>query len=194
MYQVEFWRPGYTGEPPRGMCPGAKRTSGGYGKTARYVIDCEKEDVGNIERRCRRFGYQYRHYDKRFGRSDNYREVFFRKQDSSCVYRCVYCHKKLDKSNVVVDHLIPVQKAKTSRGARLLMRLDGIENINDTKNLVPACNRCNQKKAANLGLWYVRGKLGKHRWFWITRFVIGLFVGFLLLLEILVFVFHVLLV
>jgi hypothetical protein len=70
---------------------------------------------------------------------------------------------------MVIDHLIPVAKAKVSSYARFCLKLHGITNVNDVRNLVPSCDRCNRKKGAKMGLWVVRGRLGKYKLYWIIR-------------------------
>ena len=108
--------------------------------------------------------YKYRFYDKRYERSTNYRKEFF--EEHKGPYRCVYCGRKLKASNLEVDHLFPVAKAKASVGARTLMQICGIFDVNDPKNLVASCKRCNRKKSDQMGFWLIRGTLGRSNTFW----------------------------
>lgn len=76
--------------------------------------------------------------------------------------------------------MVPVAKAKVSRLVQIGLRLQGIRNVNDVRNLVPSCHRCNSKKRDKTGLWYLRGVLGGFRIYWIIRgllrfaFLVGL--------------------
>ena len=47
------------------------------------------------------------------------------------------------------------------------MFFDGISDINDVKNLVPSCEKCNSKKGSKMGLWLIRGDIGKHFGIWL---------------------------
>lgn len=110
-------------------------------------------------------------------RASNCRDKFFRNYKEP--YRCRYCNKLLNKDKVRVDHLIPVGRVQHSWSARLLLKLSGIKNVNDAKNLVPACNRCNLKKSDKLGIWYIKGIIGRYRIYWIIRGIIywGMIIG-----------------
>jgi len=48
-------------------------------------------------------------------------------------------------------------------------KLYGISGANDAKNLVAACRRCNSKKGTKMGLWIVRGFLGRSELLWKIR-------------------------
>ena len=50
--------------------------------------------------------------------------------------------------------------------AQRLLKSNGCDNVNDVKNLVASCSRCNRKKSNLMGLWYIRGKLGACKWYW----------------------------
>lgn len=47
-----------------------------------------------------------------------------------------------------------------------------MESINDLRNLVAACSRCNSKKSAKMGIWIIRGKIGRHQHLWIFRHIV----------------------
>ena len=64
---------------------------------------------------------------------------------------------------------MPVARVKKSRYARFLLRIRGIRNVNDTRNLVASCHRCNERKRDQTGLWYLRGLLGRYRVYWLIR-------------------------
>lgn len=109
-------------------------------------------------------------------RGSSYRARFFRHTPPLLgrFYFCAYCGRPVSKKRVTVDHLYPV--AKVSRDPKLQKKLhrQGIEDLNSEKNLVPACYRCNQAKAAQMGAWIRKGKLGRHAWIWVLRWALRL--------------------
>lgn len=97
--------------------------------------------------------------DIQYERSNNYRKQFFasNKPFFKKYYICSYCGRLLTINQVTVDHLIPIKKVKSKKGFfkkvetmiyRKLLKFLKIDNVNDHKNLVVACNRCNSKKGA----------------------------------------------
>ena len=44
-----------------------------------------------------------------------------------------------------------------------------LSGINDPKNLVPACRRCNQEKGQKMDGWIRKGRIGRHQWIWLLR-------------------------
>lgn len=113
--------------------------------------------------------------DNEFGkRSSTYRRVFFQNNPplsffSHPFYFCSYCGLPVAENHVTVDHLYPVGKAKTSVKFQEKMRKRGFSDINDVKNLIPACQKCNLKKGQKTGLWILKGKIGKHQRLWFLR-------------------------
>ena len=130
-----------------------------------WTIEDEEKDY--VTKICEKYRLKYTWYKKEWSRSGNYRDVFFQFYDPP--YRCRYCHKRLPEHKVEVDHLVPVAKAKKRRYARFLLRIQGIQNVNDRRNLVASCHKCNKRKRDNMGLWYIRGRLGKYRVYWLIR-------------------------
>lgn len=112
-------------------------------------------------------GYKFRCYDNRYERSTNYRKTYF--ENNPGPYRCVYCGRRLNYKNIEVDHLMPVGKAKTSPFVRLWLQLCGMKSVNDHKNLVCSCKKCNRKKSDKIGFWVVRGAIGRFKTFWVIR-------------------------
>lgn len=104
----------------------------------------------------------------KYERSANYRKTFF-SQNKSFRYRCAYCGKRLKEADVEVDHLIPVSEAQSNWLVRLWLRICGITDINDKRNLVSSCKRCNRKKSDKMGLWVYRGAIGRYKIVWIIR-------------------------
>ena len=129
-----------------------------------YHIEVSGWDTAHISRILKRYNYKYRKYEKRWERSGNYRKEFFTHNHGP--YHCAYCGKHLKGSDIEVDHLIPVGQTKKSFWARVLLFFCGIYNVNNYRNLVSACHKCNQKKSDKMGFWVIRGRLGRSNWFW----------------------------
>jgi hypothetical protein len=107
-------------------------------------------------------------------RSSDYRATFFKNNPPfiSDKYFCTYCGRLIRKDKVTVDHLYPVGAAKRSVSLQRKLKRRGINNINDVKNLVPACKRCNSNKGKKMGVWIIRGRLGRHPWLWVIRHIL----------------------
>lgn len=151
-----------------------------YGKY--YTITVPQHIKSLIIKKAYKSHIRYKQYEKRWSRSNDYRKEFFKYNPPP--YRCRYCHKKLAVSQVVVDHLIPIAKVKKSGTARNLLYLQGVKDVNDIRNLVPSCYTCNKRKGANMGLWFIRGVLGKYKlyWFLLKVFIVLLVIMFLLII------------
>lgn len=134
-----------------------------------YRIQAEERQIRKVRRICRRRKYELkRTYPENLGRSDHYRKDFFAYYPRPVGgYRCRYCHRRLSDKKIVVDHIYPVYKAKT--GNDFWLRLLGIDDVNDVRNLAPACRRCNLRKGRNAGIWIVKAILGKYRLYWFVR-------------------------
>ena len=136
-------------------------------KKTYFIRRGTKAQVTRWARRMQRRGWKTIAYRSTFARSSNYRNTFF----ANCEplhgkYWCAYCGRRLNKKDVVVDHIIPIGAVKESRRAGRALRG---QSINNPGNLVAACRKCNIKKGDKAGLWVVRAKLGRHRWFHLTR-------------------------
>ncbi len=104
-------------------------------------------------------------------RSKDYRDCFFESGQSTFLkdkYFCSYCGRLLSKEQVCVDHLISVKKGQVSFIYDSIIERLGFESINDVKNLVPACRRCNSRKGAKGGSWVLRGLVGRFPAFWLV--------------------------
>ena len=104
-------------------------------------------------------------------RSTDYRKAFFGAFEPNLGkdrYLCVYCGLPVRKEKITVDHLIAVKRAQRSRVYLGLLRRWGCESVNDVRNLVPSCRRCNSRKGTKAGSWVVRGLLGRKKAFWVT--------------------------
>lgn len=118
---------------------------------------------------------------KKYERSSDYRRTFFKNNPGlfgTNKYQCVYCGKIKDKKKIQVDHLIPVHRVKKRGLGRLLMKIKNINDINSLKNLVPSCAKCNQRKSSKMGLWLIKGILGKHFIWWILVWIVRIFIIF----------------
>ena len=108
---------------------------------------------------------------RKYERSDDYRRNFLKYNKGvfgSGNYHCSYCGKILSHKKMFVDHLIPIHKVKRFGFARILMWIEGISDVNDVRNLVPACKKCNSKKSSKMGFWLLRGEWGRNIWSWIV--------------------------
>lgn len=129
------------------------------------------QDVKNIKQYCRNTGLKYTAVETKFLRSNNYRKIFFDTHSPvfKDAYFCAYCGRLINKKDITVDHLYPVGKVSKSKFMQWMLKHAGYKGVNDKKNLVPACTKCNQKKSANMGWWIVKGKVGKFQKLWFAR-------------------------
>lgn len=144
-------------------------------KKVHYEVEASSiKELRHIFWLCRKCFISYTYYNKKYARSSDYRTNFLHENEGP--FRCRYCNKKLKgtrKSNKLeVDHLIPVDAAKKSQKAQRMLKKNGCSSVNDIKNLVPACKRCNRKKSNQMGLWYYRGLLGKYKIYWVFIYTI----------------------
>lgn len=114
-------------------------------------------------------GIPYSCYRVEYERAANYRQIFFLRTQGP--YRCRYCNKKLAKNRIYVDHIIPVAKVQKNIFARILLRIEGCREVNDIRNLAPACSSCNSQKSDKIGLWPLRAWLGKYRFYWFMLWI-----------------------
>ena len=123
-------------------------------------------------------------YKESYERDNTYRQRFFTevKPHFHGKYFCAYCGELLFPEEVSVDHVIPVRKAKKNLFTQNLLKAMRIEDINDIRNLAPACIYCNSKKSYKIGLWTIRGYIGKHKYFWFFVYIL-FFLQILLLIT-----------
>ena len=113
-------------------------------------------------------------------RSSDYRKDFFETHPGlfkKGLYQCVYCGKILTKEETTVDHFVSIASINQKNALyallnRKILSAQKIENINDPKNLVPACKKCNQKKGSKTGLWLFKGWIGRYFWVWVIRWIL----------------------
>ena len=107
-----------------------------------------------------------------YERSTDYRRQFLKHNKGifgGGNFFCSYCGRLLTPKRMTVDHLIPINKVKRRGLARFFMKIRGIKNINDVNNLIPSCSHCNSRKSDKIGLWIIKGDIGKHNWYWIVK-------------------------
>ena len=144
----------------------------GEGKKYRGLVTERK--LERLKVYCREKHLKF-YIDNRYGtRGSSYRARFLRNNDPvlGMFYFCAYCGRPVSKKYVTVDHLYPVAKVSRDPALQKKLRRQGIDDLNSEKNLVPACYRCNQAKAAQMGPWIRKGKIGRHAWVWILRWVL----------------------
>lgn len=132
-----------------------------------------KPEVPALLTRYGRMGLSVSTDEPEYNRSSGYRRMFLQTHEGPA-FRCVYCGRKLrvdsrGPDRLTVDHVIPVQAVNGSPASarnRKLLEREGLQDINDPKNLVPACPACNRKKSdRNSVLWRFRARTGR----WVFR-------------------------
>lgn len=110
-------------------------------------------------------------FDEKTTRSRKYRK-YAEGRGIGGFYICAYCGRIT--RHPTVDHIIPVNAvygdAKRERNRRILRKVMRTDDVNAPANLCIACRRCNSRKGTKMGMWTIRGILGKRRWFIILRF------------------------
>ena len=144
----------------------------------RKVSDTKYSGEVNSERRlrnirlfCRRNHARFYYDDPRWTRNTDYRNAFFRANAPlyGHTYRCVYCGRKKRQEDITIDHVYPVAKVSSSMRLQKKLMRRGINSVNSTKNLVPACMKCNMRKGTHMGIWIFRAKIGKSEALWKMR-------------------------
>lgn len=135
-----------------------------------WRINGPKRRIRRLEKKMRRKGFRTLSYSRELKRSSKCREKYFAAAKPVLgLYRCVYCGRLMTKDKVVVDHVIPVARAKAGR---LPGYLKG--GINSRANLVASCFRCNGKKGDKAGLWVIRARLGRLPGYFLFRDILFL--------------------
>lgn len=155
----------------------------------------ENKLIGNVSLRqydritgiCEKNGLNF-WLDNNFrNRGNKYRGVFFRNHRPVIfgMYYCAYCGKLLRKNDVTVDHLYSISAVGRDARMQRKMRRKGYRNVNDQRNLVASCERCNLKKGEHQGFWVIRGSFGRMNLYWTFRHLFN----FSLLIFVLIFVY-----
>lgn len=145
-----------------------KLKNGKYGNY--YTLKIRKNSLGYIKKQARKKHLKIRVYEACWERSNNYRDNFYKHNKGP--YRCRYCRKRLSPKYMQIDHIVPVGQVKKSSYARMLLKIRGIRNVNNYRNLAPSCSKCNRKKSDKLGMWYIKGMFGKYKLFWFIHYTV----------------------
>ena len=150
-----------------------------YGKSF-YEKETEDGEAAKWENYAKWHKYSITVIPKEYTRSTNYRETFFKNNRPlpHSRYRCAYCGRKLNKKDITVDHIFPVNRLSYDLKARKMAKNFGITGANEAKNLVAACQSCNSRKGKKMGGWIYRGFLGKCETLWKIRMGIRYLVYF----------------
>ena len=125
------------------------------------------DDAKRYVRLARLYGFKAYYYERNWGRSGGYRKKYFEKHPAE-EYRCVYCGRVIPKDSITIDHIVPVSLAQRSRIARWWLKKRNFESINDERNLVPSCWRCNKTKGKSVSvIWALRARLGQSSVWWV---------------------------
>lgn len=139
--------------------------------------------ISRIAYFCRRKHLHYECIKDKYTRSNNYRKTLIEnyQKKNNKYYRCAYCGKKLTQDKMTVDHIVPIDKVQHMWRYRQLIRLINISDVNELKNLTPACERCNKKKGRKLKGYFISGLTGRtYRGVIVRRWVKFIFVLILL--------------
>ena len=131
-----------------------------------------EKTLHRIKKYCSIHKYRFRIENNLGRRGSDYRRRYFimNKPVFRDKYICVYCGKLLKKDDVTIDHLYPIGKASKSISYQKKLNRRGLKNINDGKNLVSACYKCNALKGTDTGIWILKGKIGLIYPLWIVRY------------------------
>lgn len=139
--------------------------------------------VTSLKRLCRQNKVKFE-INNDFGkRSTTYRAEYFKhnKPIYKKFYRCVYCGRLLSRKKITVDHIYPVKKVNESTYYQDKLKRMGADSVNDYRNLVSACFRCNAKKSSKTGWWIIKAKIGSMKYYWLVVHIIE-FIIFILVL------------
>ena len=130
--------------------------------------------IKRIEKFCKNKGLKLHIINGIGERSTTYRNEFFKENPpyKNNKYYCAYCGRLIPKNLITVDHLYPVAKAKSDTKVQKKLKQIGASNVNDVKNLVPACHSCNARKGQKIDYWVFMGKIGRHQHWWKYRWII----------------------
>jgi 5-methylcytosine-specific restriction endonuclease McrA len=87
-------------------------------------------------------------------------------------YICAYCGRLFPWNEITVDHLYPVDAAGRSLRVQRKLLAMGCTDVNDIKNLVPACRSCNSRKGKKINGYILRGRIGRHPSVWVFRYIL----------------------
>ena len=128
-------------------------------------------------------------YEDIWDRSRNYKAEYFKKHKDE-EFVCAYCGRKVPRSSITVDHVIPVYAVKHSRMLQKRLKRKGYTGINDERNLVHCCRNCNSDKGRqNSSIWVLKARLGTSDIWWRIRSltIIGFCLAMLAILAYIMF-------
>ena len=169
-YRMELWQSGFKFN---------KRTHG-VSFYEKETDACEKEKWVKFSKENR---LKNEIIPLEYTRSADYRKTFFTNNPPVVKekYRCAYCGWKFIVEDITVDHIFPVHKLSHNESVRKRAKRFGIHNANGKENLCAACRKCNSKKGTKMGLWVIKGFLGRIEFLWKIR--ISLRIAFVLMLS-----------
>lgn len=137
-----------------------------------------KTNYNKLVKFCKKNNYKLRLNNNFTNRSTDYRRNFFKNNPPLIKnkYFCAYCGTLINKNEVTIDHLYPVNSTKKSLDLQKRLKRKGFDDINDVKNLVPACYSCNSAKSDKMGAWIIRGQIGRFQLLWIPRHILRLII------------------
>lgn len=135
-----------------------------YKDSLYYQLKGEYKELESIRKRLIRCKIRHKMFEERYQKSNDYRKIFL--ENTSGPYRCRYCNRPLKTEYMQVDHIIPASKVKSNAYLQMWLFLNKCESVNDLKNLVPSCFKCNQAKGRKIGLWPLRAYLGQFESYW----------------------------
>lgn len=150
----------------------------------------DERHFNDLKEYCQYNHLKYR-IDNEYGeRSTTYRKAFFETYHPifGNYYFCSYCGKLCSRETITVDHLYPISTVSHDIKLQKKLKRKGITNINDVKNLVPACEACNKQKGRQTGSWIRKGEIGRHQILWIFRHLLR--ISALIILVIMIFMIY----
>lgn len=131
----------------------------------------DEENINKLQDLCNNNKLKFQIIYPEYYRSNDYRKAFFEKNKGFLDghYFCAYCGFIFKRDTITVDHIFPIDKVYKGKFYQKIMKLFKIDNVNAYKNLACACKRCNSKKGRKigfLGLWVLKGFIGKHNTWW----------------------------
>jgi len=145
-----------------------------------YTGSLSQGEAEDLRYLCYRWGLKFKYADDYVQRSSDYRETFFEtyKPATGNKYFCAYCGRLLPRRKLTVDHIYPVAPVASNLRLQKKLKRKGYKSVNDERNLVAACDHCNKSKGTKMGLWVLKGHLGRCKFLWWIRWFlrISLFV------------------
>lgn len=150
----------------------------------KFCGEISERQYSFVKQICSRYHLKY-YLDNDYGKRGTYYRYTFFDNNSPFIgnyYICAYCGALRSRKKITIDHLIPVSKASKSIKTQRTMQLLGFKSVNDKKNLVAACIKCNKRKGSKTGIWIIRGLLGKYKILWIIRYILRVFIIIIILM------------